>query len=125
MFDPNNISDDFPTEQKQTSYRSSPVVDRYKRSYEAANRMIVSGTITKVLGSILCIGSLSAGILLIGVGGLLGFLQFLGMLEFCLILGVILYSMGLLISGQGHILRISVDGAINTSPTLTPEQKRD
>ena len=117
MFDPDNISDDELEKQKQSSpgYRSSSVPDRYRDSYRAANTMIRSGTIMKVLGSIACIGSVSVGILLIGLTGVAGFFQVFGILEFCLIVGVLLYSAGLLISGQGYILRISVDRTINTS----------
>ena len=97
--------------------RAIAVAKRYRDAYLEAQAVIGFGSIVKGIGIILAI------ILIVvsfvgekGGPGLFGFVV-------AVVVGVLFYILGLLISAAGQILLSTLDTAINTSEFLTPDQR--
>jgi hypothetical protein len=107
------------------SKRISALMRRYKDAYLVARAVNGYGSIIKVAGII--IGSLLmlVGLFLVFQRDNTSFALASGvmLLFFGIFVGVLFYLIGILISAQGQILKASLDGAVNTSPFLTDDNR--
>jgi hypothetical protein len=101
--------------------RLESVTDRYTDSFSAAKSIIDFGGVVKILG-----GCAAVLIILVGLSVSNAHdstpLLWVGVL-FGLVAWIFLWAFGVLISAQGHQLKASIDGAVNTSPFLSDEQR--
>lgn len=96
--------------------------NRYKDAYSVASAAVGIGSIIKgvgvVLGLLIFFGPVvlgeSTNSLLMASGVLLA-----------IIIGIIMYMLGILTSAQGQILKASLDSAVNSSPFLSSDAKAE
>ena len=113
------------------SYRSQNVVTRYKTGYRVASVITGLGTVVKVIGIVLAVLYVLAG-LVSGIGGAsLGLPGGSGALG--LVIGIVggavvwlmFWLYGTLISAAGWVLKAMLDGAVNSSPFLSDDQRAE
>ncbi|HLK57160.1 MAG TPA: hypothetical protein VKU00_11375 [Chthonomonadaceae bacterium] len=112
-----------PVESPQPASASpyaSEVIKRYEEAYQTAKTTCHVGDISRKIGIGLAV--------ILALGSLAGVIQQNWILLWSLLLlagavGALFYILGVLASAQGSALKASLDGAVNTSPFLTKEQK--
>lgn len=116
-----------PTSSAEQFYANS-VITRYQDAYLVARVTTGFGSSIKAIGIALAVGIFLVGLVVGGtmarmygseaqaVFGILGTV-------FAAVIGATFYLLGILVSAQGQILKASLDGAVNSSPFLTNEQK--
>lgn len=103
------------------SNQAVALMKRYRDAYYVANTTVAFGNGIKITGFVLA-GLVFFGVLAIGEGG--GSRAVLALLSAGLV-GLLFYFLGVLVAAQGQILLASLDGAVNTSPFLTNEQRAE
>jgi hypothetical protein len=108
--------------------RAEAVLRRYRDAYRVANTIVAIGTTIKVVGAVvaaavfLFTGSTVLSLLRSNYGlvivGLVGAIP-------AAIIWLLFWLFGVLASAQGQVLLASLDGAVNTSPFLTDDQRAD
>ena len=96
------------------------LLHRYRDAYFLSAAAVGFGGLIKAIGVI-------QGVIII-IGSLLaakdaGPSLLIGGLVLASVIGLLFYLFGVLVAAQGQILRASLDGAVNTSPFLTAENK--
>jgi hypothetical protein len=97
--------------------RANSIAKRYRDAYLEARAIIGFGSIVKGIGIILGII-----ILVLSISGDRNNFGLFGVI-IALVIGVVFYVLGLLISAAGQILQATLDTAINTSEFLTRDQR--
>jgi hypothetical protein len=114
-------------EEKEPASKTIPIGEeiaiRYRNAYAIANGNIAIGNALKVIGIVLAIviilaavskSSNSFGSSAWIMGGLVG----------GVFVGISAYSIGIWITSQGQMMKATIDTAINTSPLIDNEQKK-
>ena len=101
----------------QDANRATAVAKRYRDAYIEARAIIGFGGIVKGIGIILAII-----MLVVSLSGDRNSFGLFGVV-IALVVGVVFYVLGLLISAAGQILLSTLDTAINTSEFLTRDQR--
>src|SRR5439155_25055367 len=101
---------------------SRPVQTRYRDAYSVAQVTIAWGTLLKILGIIAGVATVFLGFVAatnFGMGAIIA--------SFVVAASVagIMYALGVTVAAQGQIIRAILDTAVNTSPLLSTEQKRE
>ncbi|MBK7705990.1 MAG: zinc ribbon domain-containing protein [Acidobacteria bacterium] len=107
-----------------SSNRAKSVGRRYLDAYLTARAVDAFGKTIKGIG--VAIGLLVIGIALLGAlatGRGEGFAIGLMTAIIGALIGTLIYLLGVLVAAQGQILKASLDGAVNSSPFLTDDQK--
>jgi predicted RNA-binding Zn-ribbon protein involved in translation (DUF1610 family) len=96
--------------------QSLAVVSRYSDAYFNARAIVGFGTAIKIIGIVVAA--------LFVVGSLLADARYLLIaVPFALVIGAMFFLMGIFVSAQGQILKATLDGAVNSSPFLTNNQR--
>lgn len=100
------------------------VVDRYRDGYAIANAICLAGGLIKALGWLVAVGG---GVLPFALGD-----QYytpvvvrMGLAMASIASGVLVIGVGTFVSGQGQILRATLDSAVYASPFLDLQGKRE
>jgi len=100
------------------------LISRYGDAYTVARVTVGFCDVNKIIGMVLA-GLIALATLIVasqGEGGL-SFAMFLMGMLFAAFVGVLFYLSGVMVSAQGQILKASLDGAVNSCPFLTNEQR--
>lgn len=105
---------------------AAAVMSRYNDAYLVARATTTFGTIIKVVGFLLAFGIVSGAFTLANQQYGEGKTLFLivGIVA-ALLTAAVFYLFGVLVSAQGQILKASLDGAVNSSPFLTDDQRAE
>ncbi len=121
----NKPHDDASTSQASVgSVEVKSLMNRYWDAYTVARVIVGYANLIKIVGVVL-----AAVILLISLlvasqfqgGG--AFAMFLVGLLNAAVVGILFYSVGILVAAQGEMLKATLDGAVNGSPFLTNEHR--
>ena len=100
------------------------VMIRYNDAYLVAKATTTFGTIIKAIGFLLAFGMLSGALAVANQQSSDGKILFITVgVVAALITAAMFYLFGVLVSAQGQILKASLDGAVNSSPFLTDDQR--
>lgn len=100
-------------DQRPSGHDGVDTQTQYKDGYSVAKQIIAYGTFVKTIGVLLGIGIIIGSIFLARSQG--GGAAIIGGIAIGLVVGVILYSIGIFISAIGQLLLASFDTAVNTS----------
>ena len=99
-------------------------MSRYNDAYSVAKATTTFGTVIKAIGFLLAFGLLSGAFGVANQQSSDGKILFImvGVVS-ALVTAAVFYLFGVLVSAQGQILKASLDGAVNSSPFLTDDQR--
>lgn len=106
--------------------QSGALMKRYWDAYLIARATVGFGTMIKAIGGVL------AGLIFLGTmiaasqaSSGVGFVILATGTAFAVFVGLLFFLLGVLVSAQGQILKASLDGAVNSSPFLTNEDRAE
>ena len=98
------------------------VQGRYRDAYSVAESIIGWGVLLKVLG---IVGAIAIAVFGLVAGANFGMGAIVASFIVAASVGATLYALGVTVAAQGQIIRAVLDTAVNTSPLLSTEEKRD
>jgi hypothetical protein len=101
---------------------SSGVAARYRDAYSVAESTVHWGNALKILG---IVGAVVIGLIGVVAAEYVGVGAVIASLVAAVGIGGMLYALGVTVAAQGQIIRAVLDTAVNTSPLLSVEQKRE
>jgi len=114
------------TDEHKTPMASDPeaqaLISRHKDAYTVANVTVTVGNVIKAIGILVGAVIVMGSMMEFSPHGGMNTQLMLGLLT-ALLVGLLFYFVGVLVSAQGQILKASLDSAVNTSPFLTNEQR--
>ncbi len=106
------------------STRTQAMMHRYGDAYIAARTMVGIGSVIKGIGIFL--GAINVLVSVLAITSDTAALPFgIVGIVFGVFAGALLYICGVMVSAQGQILKASLDGAVNSSPFLTDDERAD
>ncbi len=101
---------------------TAPLQRRYRDAYSVAEATIGWGTVLKILG---VLGGLAIALLGLVAASHVGFAAALASFIVAVSVAGTMYALGVTVAAQGQIIRAILDTAVNTSPLLSNEEKRE
>jgi hypothetical protein len=99
---------------------------RYKDAYRVANVVVGAGNLIKGIGIVVAIiialGSFALGT---QANGDTGMAIMVAGVAFAVVVGLMLFIGGVLTAAQGQVLQASLDSAVNSSPFLNNDHRKD
>jgi hypothetical protein len=106
-----------------SSPEAGAVIKRYRSGYQLARLTDIAGHLFKAVGLFMGIATL----VIVGFGVKADYLEkgFAAIVALFIAAGVFLifFAVGMVVSAQGQSLKATLDGAVNSSPFLTDEQR--
>ena len=93
---------------------------RYKDAYLVSRTIIAVGGIVKGIGLVVCVVAVLVGFGARNLGGMVALVAgiFIG-----LVLGGLVFAIGIVVAAQGQLLAATIDTSVNSSSFLTEDQK--
>jgi hypothetical protein len=115
-----------PEVKVRDSAEATSLMKRYTDAYLVARAINGFGSLIKVIAIVIAILLVLIGFWVAAQNGPREPISYLGIMGIFagILSGALFYIIGVLVSAQGQILKASLDGAVNSSPFLTNEQRK-